>query len=104
MSSVAMPKRDPPPETRKLSKSSENSCKKKKVVEKKGYTDPKSKAARSQRAARAASNPVEAMWQKAEGVIPPGIHKGVGNFFGGLGGFVGSVFQGGGGGGVGRRM
>mmetsp|Transcript_12753 Transcript_12753/g.32228 ORF Transcript_12753/g.32228 Transcript_12753/m.32228 type:complete len:184 (-) Transcript_12753:76-627(-) len=94
-------------------------------------TDPKSNVASGQPSPR--RNPGETMWQKAEGVIPPGIHKGVGNLFGRVvqecvdacalganaecddGGtlevinedwaedFVGSVLQGGGGG-LGCRM
>mmetsp|Transcript_42725 Transcript_42725/g.110801 ORF Transcript_42725/g.110801 Transcript_42725/m.110801 type:complete len:120 (-) Transcript_42725:223-582(-) len=43
-------------------------------------TDPKSNVASGQPSPR--RNPGETMWQKAEGVIPPGIHKGVGNLFG----------------------
>merc|ERR1711988_1985676 len=85
--SVTLPRRGAPVETRNLSKSSENSCKKKKAVSRHGYQAPGSSRAIQERAARAPKNPLEAAMMAFSDRLPVGLRRGAQQAFGGIGAF-----------------
>mmetsp|Transcript_36985 Transcript_36985/g.104396 ORF Transcript_36985/g.104396 Transcript_36985/m.104396 type:complete len:106 (+) Transcript_36985:94-411(+) len=89
---VVLPGRKPPAETRNLKKTDPNSCQKRKVAKKKGYTDPKSSKAIQQRAARAPRNPFEHFTMAMSSKLPSSLRNGAGQFFGGIGNFMQRFF------------